>query len=73
LDERFLNGVEFRKALALTKLSLARNNLIIPSQREFDGDIPAGDGKVIDLFLQCRLQECLITPLDTIKIFQPFA
>jgi hypothetical protein len=36
------------------KLSLAGNNLIIPGQGEFGvSDIPAGDGKIANLFLQC--------------------
>ncbi len=34
-----------------TKLSLAGNNLIIPGHRKFD--VPAGDRKIINLFLQC--------------------
>ncbi len=39
------------------KLPLARNNLIIPGQGEFGvSDIPAGDGKISNLFLQCALQ-----------------
>jgi hypothetical protein len=41
--------------MLLTKLSLPGNNLIIPSQGEFgQGDIPVGDGKIENLFLQCR-------------------
>jgi hypothetical protein len=58
----------------LTKLSLDRNNLIIPGHREclvMASDIPAEDGKIIDIFLQCRLLESLSTPLDKNKIFQP--
>jgi hypothetical protein len=41
--------------LSLTELSLAGNNLIFPGQGEFDilYDIPAGDGKIDYLFLQC--------------------
>jgi hypothetical protein len=34
--------------MSLTKLSL--NNLIIPGQ----WDMPSGDGKTVNLFLQCR-------------------
>jgi hypothetical protein len=36
--------------MSLTNLSLAGKNLIIPGLREFDCDIPARDGKIIDLF-----------------------
>jgi hypothetical protein len=36
------------------QLSLVGNNLIIPGQGEFAvSDIPAGDGKIANLFLQC--------------------
>jgi hypothetical protein len=38
--------------MSLTKLSLAGTNFIIPSQEEF-GVIPAGDWKIINLFIQC--------------------
>jgi hypothetical protein len=38
--------------MSLTKLSLARKNLIIPDQGEFlVTDIPAGDGKIAKPFL----------------------
>ncbi len=36
-----------------TKLYVAGNNLIIPSQDSLVSDIPAGDGKIVNLFLQC--------------------
>jgi hypothetical protein len=36
--------------MSLTKLFLARNNLIIPGQKEMVSDIPAGNGKIIKLF-----------------------
>ncbi len=39
--------------MSLTKLSQAGNNLIIPVQGELVSDIPAGDGKPANLFLQC--------------------
>jgi hypothetical protein len=42
--------------MSLTKLSLAGNILIILNQGEFavsNSDIPAGDGKNKNLFLQC--------------------
>jgi hypothetical protein len=40
--------------MSLTKLSLAGNILIIPGQPERVWlDIPAGDGKIHKLFLQC--------------------
>jgi hypothetical protein len=35
--------------ISLTKLSLAGNNLNF-------SDIPAGDGNIVDLFLQCTVQ-----------------
>jgi hypothetical protein len=37
--------------LSLTKLSLAGNYLIIPGQGVF-GDVLAGDGKIVNFFLQ---------------------
>jgi hypothetical protein len=41
--------------MSLTKLFLAGNNLIIPGQEEFAySDIPGGDGKNDNLFLQCN-------------------
>jgi hypothetical protein len=39
--------------MSLTKLSLATNNLIIPDGESFISDIPAGYGKMANLFLQC--------------------
>jgi hypothetical protein len=40
--------------MSLTKLSLTGNNLIITAAREsLVSDIPAGDGKNYNLFLQC--------------------
>ncbi len=41
--------------MPLTKLSLAGNNLNFPSSESLVSDIPAGDGKIIDLFLQCTV------------------
>ncbi len=38
--------------MSLTKLSLAGNNKINPVQGELVSDIPAGDGKMPNLFLQ---------------------
>ncbi len=35
--------------MSLTKLSLAKNNLIVPGQGQF-GDIPAENGKIYNLF-----------------------
>jgi hypothetical protein len=41
--------------MSLTKLSVVGNNLIIPNQREsLVSEIPAGDRKLANLFLQCR-------------------
>jgi hypothetical protein len=39
--------------MSLTKLSLAENNLIIPAMESLVSDIPGGDGKIDNLFLQC--------------------
>jgi hypothetical protein len=36
--------------MPLTKLSLAKNNLIIAGRENFVSDIPAGDGKNDNLF-----------------------
>jgi hypothetical protein len=36
--------------MSLTKLSLDGSNLIIPGRGSFVSDIPAGDGKIINLF-----------------------
>jgi hypothetical protein len=36
--------------MSTTKLSLIGNNLILPGQGDFVGDIPAGDGKIDNLF-----------------------
>jgi hypothetical protein len=42
--------------MSLIKLSLDGNNLIIPAQREsLVIDIPAEDGKIVNLFLQCTV------------------
>ncbi len=38
--------------MSLTKLSLAANNLF-PARESFVSDTPAGDGKIVNLFLQC--------------------
>ncbi len=42
-----------------TKLSLDGNTLFIPVQGELVSDIPAGDGKIFNLFLQCSRQGCI--------------
>ncbi len=42
--------------MSLTELSQGGNNLVIPAQGETTSlvsDIPAGDGNVANLFLQC--------------------
>ncbi len=46
--------------MSLTKLSLAGNNLTIPGQGEYGSDISVGDGKISNIFLQCKLQISLI-------------
>jgi hypothetical protein len=40
--------------MSLIKLSMAGNTLIIPGQRGWVSDMPAGDGKISNLFLQWR-------------------
>jgi hypothetical protein len=41
--------------MSLRKLSLAGNNGSVHGQGEFVSDIPAVGGKIVQLFLQCRL------------------
>ena len=36
--------------MSLTNLSLAGKNLIIPARESLASDIPAGDGKIVNLF-----------------------
>ncbi len=44
----------FSAGMSLTKLSLAENKINYFCQREFSySDIPAGDGKIANLFLKC--------------------
>jgi hypothetical protein len=65
--------------MSLIKLSMARNNLIFPGEREslvsdipklfparvsLVSDIPVGDGKIYNLFLQCILQ---ITEISNVQ------
>jgi hypothetical protein len=40
--------------MSQTKLPLARKNYIIPARESLVGDIPAGDRKMPNLFLQCK-------------------
>jgi hypothetical protein len=40
--------------MSLTKLFLGGNNLIFPARESLVSDIQAGDGKIANLFLQCR-------------------
>ncbi len=44
--------------MSLIELSLDGNNLIIPAQGEFVhlNPIPSGDGKIVNLFLQCIVE-----------------
>jgi hypothetical protein len=49
--------------MSLTKLSLAGNHLIIPRQGDWLGHIPAGDGKVESIFLQCMIWKELYSPV----------
>ncbi len=39
--------------MSLTKLSLAGNSLIIPARESLVSDFPVGNGKIVNLFLQC--------------------
>jgi hypothetical protein len=39
--------------VSLTKLSLAGNNKIFPARESLVSDIPAGDWKIYNIFLQC--------------------
>jgi hypothetical protein len=41
--------------VTLANLSLGGNNLTISSRESLVSDIPDGDGKSDDLFLQCRM------------------
>ncbi len=43
--------------MSLTKLSLAGNYLIIPAWENMVSDIPAGNEKIYNLFLQCSILE----------------
>jgi hypothetical protein len=43
----------FSAGMSLTKLFLAGKNLNIPDHGEIGCDIPAGGGKIGNLFLQC--------------------
>ncbi len=47
--------------MSLTKLSMGGNNDVIyklfPPRESFVSDIPAGDGKTANPFLQCRVSE----------------
>ncbi len=61
MDDHLYQSIQCKKSLAvfsfpagmsLTKLSMDRNNLIIP-RKSLVSDIPAGDRKTADLFLQC--------------------
>jgi hypothetical protein len=55
--------------MSLIKLSLDGNNLNIPAQGDFlVSDIPAGDGKIVILFLQCMPQ--LFLNLMVFKMFR---
>jgi hypothetical protein len=49
--------------MSLTKLSLAGNTVIklLPAMYSLESDIPAGDGKIINLFLLCT---------DTVRPFR---
>jgi hypothetical protein len=43
----------FSAGMSLTKLFLAGKNFNIPDHGEIGCDIPAGSGKIGNLFLQC--------------------
>jgi hypothetical protein len=50
------NNIHCKKGswFSLSKLPLAGNNLIIPARESLVLDIPAEDGKISNLFLQCK-------------------
>jgi hypothetical protein len=41
--------------MSITKLSLAGNNIIILARESLIRDIPSGDRKIANLFLQCTV------------------
>jgi hypothetical protein len=43
--------------MSLAKLSLAGNNFILPGLESLVSDIPAGDGKIANIFLQCTAEQ----------------
>ncbi len=43
----------------INQLSLAGKKLIIPAREDLVCDIPAGDGKIDNLFLQCMIKTIL--------------
>jgi hypothetical protein len=49
--------------MSLTKLSLGGNNDVVyklfPPRESLVSDIPAGDGKIVNLFLQCNKVICI--------------
>jgi hypothetical protein len=49
--------------MSLTKLSLAGKNSIIPTQGELAIDIPAGDGKIANLFFTVYLSLSNVSPV----------
>jgi hypothetical protein len=59
--------------MSLNKISLAGNNLF-PSRESLVSDIPAGDEKIANLFLQCALTQpapASSQPCDVIHIIPP--
>ncbi len=52
--KKILATFPFPAGMSLTKLSLAWNDLIIPGQVESGKWHPAWNGKIVNLFLQCR-------------------
>ncbi len=55
--------------MSLNKLSLAGNNLMIPGRENLVCDIPAGDGKIANFFLQCRSRAKNVLYLFYLKNF----
>jgi hypothetical protein len=58
--------------MSLTKLSMARNNKNIPGQREFVTDIPAGDGLIVNLFLQRKTSAIRVFRKQSVAAIQYF-
>jgi hypothetical protein len=54
--------------MSLTKLSLGGNNLIYTERVYIVSDIPAGDGNIAKLFLQCTVRVLIWCWMDALCI-----